>query len=164
MSESTKPTENSAKNGNKSKPMLGDAFIGSDLFYYEGNFASQGSTYGIATIQEFSDKYSLKEYIEENKIDDITFDISEKESGKFFIEIGSNVSGTREIAFCDNIQEAKQKYDDMVENHFYGLSKLSKPLEDYLINNEPVFVNDSESIKIIKKHIESGTLIHIVGS
>ena len=135
-----------------------------DLFYYEGNFASQSSTYGIATIQEFSETYSLKEYIDENKITDITFDISEKESGRFFVEIGSNVSGTREIAFCENIQETKEKYEDMVESHFSGLSKLSKPLEDYLINNEPVVLNDSEAVKALKKHIQLGNLIHIVGS
>lgn len=156
--------------------MLGDAFLRSiylqfktnikmkDLFYYEGNFASQSSTYGIATIQEFSETYSLKEYIDENKITDITFDISEKESGRFFVEIGSNVSGTREIAFCENIEEAKEKYEYMVESHFSGLSKLSKPLEDYLINNEPVVLNDSEAVKTLKKHIQLGNLIHIVGS
>lgn len=114
--------------------------------YIERNYSRNlGSDihYAIITIEECSeDEYSVEEYLKEFNCADQDIEFSEKTSGKFRVEYGSNWKGTEEVVFADTVDESLVALKRMEHQYCEGMSSLGKPLEEYIINNEEIPTNE----------------------
>ena len=128
------------------------------LFYYEGNYLRNFGNdvhYAILTIEEgdFSIIKYKKEYGNCNEID-----FSEKESGRFKVEYGSNMRGTEEVVFAETLEEAQKEYHRMEKYYCEDMSKLSKPLEELIINKEKINLPLTSTQQALLPYIKNGTL------
>jgi hypothetical protein len=133
-------------------------------FYYEGNYVrGLGSDilYAIITIAEGD--FSIDGYEEEYGQQDIDFslDYLGKEKGKFKVEYGSNWDGTEAVSFVDTLEDAKSEYERMEDSYCDGMSKQAKPLEELIINHEPIIMPQTPACKMVQGAVKRGDIVNI---
>jgi hypothetical protein len=132
-------------------------------FYYEGNYhKNMGSDchYAIITIEEGG--FSIEDYEKEYGKQDIEFGGGiGGSSGKYKVEYGSNMSGTEEVSFVNTIEDAKSEYARMEDVYCDDMCTLSKPLEDYIINNEEIPKKNTPAQNIVNEFVKKGEIKEI---